>query len=175
MRANYTSLSEILENVIVPHAIPSWMLSDIHPTTAVLENVNVHVSYNLLRPILSRTIQEADKRKIRVGLQEYPLCILDENLAITQEVNLSWYTSYVSEHPFGTGEVVEYAPFSTPSRSYEDQCRKCEARYYCRGIANSYLERYGADFDCSPFLDGGLHTKVRGIAREYLLRTKGIS
>src|SRR5689334_15822629 len=117
MRANYDVLPEIFD-VVRRLGISNWMLSDIHPTTAVLENVNVHVSYNVLKHIVERTIKQGESYGVRVSVQGYPLCILGENFRRSQEVNLAWYTQYVSEYPFGSEILAEFAPFASPSCVY---------------------------------------------------------
>ena len=175
MRANYLCLHKILDQVILKHGIKYWMLSDIHPTTAVLQNENVHVSYNLLKPILSETVSEGQEHGVRISVQEYPLCILGDNLRLSQEINIAWYTRFISEYPFGSSQITEFAPFTSPSRVYGDLCRQCEARYYCRGVPSSYLKRYGEDFEYSPLRDASLHSEVREIAKLSLLRSRGIS
>lgn len=163
-RANYQKLQQMIEIVHRAGAV-SWQLSDIHPTTAVQGNINIHVGYSDLREYLTKAFEEGDRLGLPIMTQEYPLCVLGDQFARSQELRRAWYTMLITEAEFGSGEYEKIPPITARSRRFDIQCDDCSYKSYCRGVPDSYAARNGVD-GFSPIHD----QDANGVAREAATR-----
>lgn len=170
MRANYRRLEEMLPIAAGTGAV-SWQLSDIHPTTAVLANPNVHVPYPEVRPVLDAVFSRAGGVGLQVMTQEFPLCVLGVHFARSQEMCRAWYTALVTEARFASGEYEVVPPITARARNFAPQCEDCSYRAYCRGIPDSYSSRI-ADDSFRPIHAEGPDEVAGKVARDWLRRMR---
>ena len=170
MRANYRYLLEMLE-VLVRHRVSVWQLSDLHPTTAVLQNINVHVPYEDLQPLLRDVMEAGEAKGVEVMAQEYPLCILGENYKKSQEICRAWYTMLFTEATFGSGDYAAVPPISAPRRAYLDDCQDCSLKSYCRGVPESYIARHPLT-QLVPYNEPQISELAHASARSWLMRNR---
>jgi len=170
MRANYRRLEEMLRIAAGSGAV-SWQLSDIHPTTAVLANSNVHVPYPEVRPVLDAVFSRADALGLQMMTQEFPLCVLGEHFARSQEMCRAWYTALVTEARFASGEYEVVPPITARARHFAPQCTGCSYRAYCRGIPDSYRSRI-ADDSFWPIQAKAPDEVARNAAADWLRRMR---
>lgn len=172
-RANYRQLAEMLE-ILAAHRVTVWQLSDIHPTTAVLENINVHASYEAVAPLIETIVDLGAAKGVEVMMQEYPLCVLGKNYPRSQEICRAWYTELLTEGVFGTETYIRVPPISAPRRTYVHDCDTCSLKPYCRGVPSTYIERYPAAL-MHPVNEPDIKTIVNQTARAWLIRHRMIS
>lgn len=170
MRANYRQLEEMLRIVVASGSV-SWQLSDIHPTTAVLANSNVHIPYPEIRPILDAISTRGADLGLPVMFQEFPLCVLGKHLIHSQEICRAWYTLLVTEAEFATGSYETIHPITARARHYSAQCVGCSYRSYCRGIPDSYSDRVRDD-SVFPIVTTDPDQVARNAARAWLKETR---
>ncbi len=140
---NYTVLDDILD-IINTLSSPEtcWQLSDLYPTTAVLENTSLHAPYAGVKSALDRALTKGMIASRKCVAQEFPLCILFPWLSEAKELQKKWQVKFFlgdEKNPFGSRKAL---PFTTPDRFFPEACSFCGYKGTCLGVPKSYFDQY---------------------------------
>lgn len=110
-------------------------LSDLFPTTRVLRNPELHVSYRELKPWLGKALIRATCLSLPCCTSLYPLCVLDPFFMDALELREEDRETLVAGD--GCGPTRRKPEFEF-HRYYLGVCRNCSLRRVCPGIPKSY-------------------------------------
>lgn len=119
-----------------------WQISDLSPTKAVCEKVELRNDYNLTKKILASILKYAIINDRSVKIQEFPLCIVFPWLSNTKECQEEGNSIFYVGNIEGKKRITKEKPWYNDERIYIDCCKECLVRNKCLGISKSYLNNF---------------------------------
>lgn len=138
------NLAEILDMydriAALPGQVHRWQLSNIFPTSVVMDNPDLQPDYADVQPVVFTVMERALTGPVRVVTQELPLCVIFPWLGETRDLSDA-RTQMLCRRDV-RGDYRSYRPWSSPYKTKLPTCAPCGMREVCGGIPLCYLSSH---------------------------------
>ncbi len=117
--------------------VKRWQLSNIFPTSVVMNNPDLHPSYESIQKAVFAVMMRSQTGNLHCVTQEIPLCIVFPWLNETRD--LSDERKQMICRRDIMGDYRQYRPWTSPYKTMLPSCVRCGMRERCNGVPLCYL------------------------------------